>query len=136
MTRAPHTIGPDARLTEAHALMRALQVRHLPVVDRGKVVGLLSQRDLHFIETLRDVDPEIVQVAEAMTEELYTVQPGDDLAEVALEMAGRKYGSAVVVDRGKMVGLFTTTDALRALATFVTEEVSHVRPRDRVLAGP
>jgi acetoin utilization protein AcuB len=121
MTRAPHTIAHHQKLSAAHQLMRAHEIRHLPVLDGGKLVGLVSQRDLHLIETLKDVDPEKIDVSEAMSSELYTVTPQTPLREVAREMAAHKYGSAVVVDHGHVVGVFTVTDALRALSGLLEE---------------
>jgi acetoin utilization protein AcuB len=116
MTRSPHTIGLDQTLIRAHGMMREHKVRHLPVLDGGKLVGLVSQRDLEFIESLKDVDPYEVEVSEAMTQDAYTVSPSDDLREVATKMAHHKYGSVVVMKGDDVVGVFTTVDALRALA--------------------
>jgi acetoin utilization protein AcuB len=116
MTPTPHTIGQDQHLALAHRLMREQSIRHLPVLQGGQLVGLLSQRDLYFIETLRDVDPERVAVSEAMSQEVYTVEPGSAVTDVVKEMIAHKYGAAVVVDRGEVVGVFTTIDALQALS--------------------
>jgi acetoin utilization protein AcuB len=116
MTANPHTIGQEQTLAVAHRLMQEHRVRHLPVLDAGKLVGVLSQRDLHFIETLRDVDPAKTTVEEAMTMDVYVTTPSTPLHEAAQVMADHKYGSAVVVDRGRIVGMFTTVDALTALA--------------------
>jgi acetoin utilization protein AcuB len=115
MTRAPHTIGREQPLAVAHRLMNEHGVRHLPVLHAGQLVGVLSQRDLHFLETLRDVDPQQVTVAEAMTTDVFTVSPRTTLRKVAAEMAERKLGSAIVVEHDRVVGVFTTVDALRAL---------------------
>lgn len=116
MTPLPHTIGHDRTLSEAHALMRRHRIRHLPVLDGGKLVGILSLGDLHLIETLSDVTPLEVQVGEAMTPDPYQVPPDAPLDGVAIAMAERRIGSAVVVERGRVVGVFTAIDALRALA--------------------
>jgi acetoin utilization protein AcuB len=94
-------------------------VRHLPVLDGGKLAGILSQRDLFFVETLRDVDPAKVPVEDAMTRDVYVVPPERPLGEVAAMMVERKYGCAVVVRGAKVVGIFTTNDALRVLAGIV-----------------
>jgi acetoin utilization protein AcuB len=115
MTRTPHTINHDQPLARAHELMRAHHIRHLPVLQDGKLLGLVSIRDLHLIETLRDVDPREVPVEDAMAEEPYTVSPEEPLDVVAGIMADHKIGSAVIVDSGEVQGIFTTVDALRAL---------------------
>jgi acetoin utilization protein AcuB len=117
MTVSPVVIGSDRTLADAHRIMRARGIRHLPVVDAGALVGLVSQRDLYLAETLRSVDPATDTVREAMSADPYAVSPGAALEEVATIMAERKLGSAIVVDRGSVIGLFTTVDALRALAT-------------------
>jgi acetoin utilization protein AcuB len=116
MTAGAHSIGPQQTLAVAHRLMREHQIRHLPVLDAGKLVGVVSDRDLHLVETLEDVDPDSVPVEDAMTEQPYAVEPDAALETVARTMAEHKYGCAVVVSGGKLLGVFTTTDALRALA--------------------
>jgi acetoin utilization protein AcuB len=116
MTKHPWTIGSDQPLVAAHTIMREHNIRHLPVLAEGKVVGIVSQRDLHLVETLLDVDPRRVTVDEAMTPEPYTVGPRASVARVARDMARTRHGSAVVMERGKVVGIFTTTDALALLA--------------------
>jgi acetoin utilization protein AcuB len=123
MTKSPHTIGQDQTLAAAHRLMREYGIRHLPVLAGGKLVGVLSQRDLHFIETLKDVDPETVAVSEAMSQEVFTIKPSAQVQEVAAEMAEQKYGCAVVVDKGRVAGVFTTVDALLALSRLLAEQV-------------
>lgn len=119
MTVAPVVIASDRTLAEAHRLMRERSIRHLPVVDHGRLVGIVSQRDLYLLETLRGVDPASETVGEAMSADPYAVPPDAPLEAVATAMAEKKYGSAVVVDRGSVIGLFTTVDALRALASVV-----------------
>jgi acetoin utilization protein AcuB len=115
MTPAPHAIGRDQPLALAHERMRTFNVRHLPVLDGGKLVGILSQRDAFFVETLRDVDPAKVPVEDAMSTDVYVVPPDAPLAEVAAEMAYRKYGCAVIAEGSRIAGIFTTVDALHAL---------------------
>jgi acetoin utilization protein AcuB len=116
MTQSPHTVGSDQKLELAHAMMREHKLRHLPVLQGGKLVGVLSQRDIYFVESLGGFDESVDKVVEAMASEVYTVAPGDRLADVARTMAERKSGCAVVVDRGHVVGIFTATDALGLLA--------------------
>lgn len=116
MTPSPHTIGDDQPLERAHALMREHQIRHLPVLHGGKLVGVVSMGDLHLLETLGTEITSGVKVEEAMTAEPYVVPPDAPLEDVAREMAHHKYGTAIVSRDGrKVVGIFTTIDALRAL---------------------
>jgi acetoin utilization protein AcuB len=116
MTPAPHSIGRDQTLAFAHDRMRAYGVRHLPVLDGGKLAGILSQRDALLVETLRDVDPATITVEEAMSTDVFVVTPDAPLAAVASVMVDHKYGCAIVVEGKHVVGIFTTVDALRALA--------------------
>lgn len=117
MTRQPYTIRKDAKMSEAHHLMRVHHIRHLPVLEAGKLVGIVSERDLHLIETLPDGDPDEVTVEEAMVSDVYAVANEEPVDTVVERMAERKCGSAVVVDRrGKVEGIFTTIDALEFFA--------------------
>lgn len=116
MSKVPVTIGRHQTMAMAHELMRSHSIRHLPVLDAGALVGVVSVGDLHLVETLKDVDPKAVLVEEAMSDKPYAVAPTEALGTVAESMARRKCGSAVIVDRGRVVGVFTTVDALRALA--------------------
>jgi acetoin utilization protein AcuB len=116
MSAAPLTIGAAESLEQAHALMRAHRVRHLPVLRGGRLVGILSQRDLVLIESLPGVDAREVPVEDAMTTDIYAVGPTTSVADVASRMAERKLGSAIVRDGERVVGVFTVTDACRALA--------------------
>lgn len=115
MTTSPHTIGLDQPLSQAHAMMHKHKIRHLPVLNGGQLVGVLTDRDLHLVETLRDVDPDKVTVEDAMTPSPYSVTPHAALDEVAAEMAEHKYGCAVVIDNTHVVGVLTTVDLARVL---------------------
>lgn len=117
MTVAPVVIGVADTLSDAHRLMRERGIRHLPVLDAGRLVGVVSQRDLYLAESLPGVDPSTDTVREAMSAEPYTVPPGAPIEEVAATMADRRLGAAIVVDRGAVIGVFTTVDALRVLAS-------------------
>jgi acetoin utilization protein AcuB len=116
MTLLPHTVGRDQTLAAAHHMMNEHRIRHLPVLAGGKLVGIVSDRDLKFIEALKDVDPERVTIEEAMSQEPYTVPPETPLGDVVRTMATERYGAALVVDHGKVVGIFTAIDAMRLLA--------------------
>ncbi|MBS1122681.1 MAG: hypothetical protein H6Q90_4909 [Deltaproteobacteria bacterium] len=116
MTRQPWTIRRNALLSEAHTLMRQHQIRHLPVLEEGKLVGIVTQGDLHLIETLPDSDPDEVIVEDAMTEQVFVASPDDDLADIVEQMGQHKYGSVVVTSAKGIEGIFTVVDAMAVLA--------------------
>jgi len=116
MSLRPICIEQDQWMSEAHRLMRKHRARHLPVLNRGALVGIVSAGDLHLLETLREIDPERVRVEEAMTPEPYCVGPDAPLDEVVDVMAANKYGCALVVNSNEVVGIFTTVDALVAFS--------------------
>jgi acetoin utilization protein AcuB len=116
MSSSPYCIEQDQPMSDAHQMMREKRLRHLPVLARGQLVGVVSAGDLHLLETLHDVDPDLVRVADAMSAEPYSVRPDTPLHEVVDVMAANKYGCALVVDTGRVVGIFTTVDALESFA--------------------
>jgi acetoin utilization protein AcuB len=115
MTPSPHSIGPTRSLSVARKMMLEHQVRHLPVLDGGRIIGLVSERDLLLVESLPGVNPTDVRVEEAMVQSVFTAEPDTPIADVVQTMLERKLGSAVVLDGGRVVGVFTTIDALVAL---------------------
>ena len=119
MTAAPHSIGSDQTIATASRMMNEHHIRHLPVLHGGRLLGILTDRDIKLIETFRDVDTAKVAVDEAMTEKPYSVSPESPLDEVVETMAANKYGSAVVMQNQKVVGIFTTVDACEALAALL-----------------
>jgi acetoin utilization protein AcuB len=122
MSSSPHTVGADQTLAVAHRIMREHAIRHLPVLRGGKVVGIVSQRDLHLVETFQDSSPDEVAVEDAMTEDVLSVPPEAPLDEVVEMMSDRKLGSVVVMRHDRVVGIFTTTDALYALGRVLRRE--------------
>ena len=118
MTSSPHWIGADHSLSEARIMMREHRIRHLPVLRGAELVGIVSERDLGLIEACPTFERRRVPVEEAMTPTPFTASPVTPLHEVARVMAERKCGSAVVVDGGAVVGVFTTTDAAEGLGRY------------------
>jgi acetoin utilization protein AcuB len=117
MTIAPATIAADASLGEAVTTMRAARVRHLPVLDAGRLVGIVSDRDLELLTSLRAeaVSPPPLTVRDAMTTQIYTVREDAPMVDVVARMAEGRLGSAIVTRGDRIVGIFTTVDALLAL---------------------
>ena len=116
LTRQPWTIRRDAPLSQARDMMREHGIRHLPVLDGGKLVGLVSERDIYLLGRFELIDHDL-KVEDAMSEDVYTAEPDDPVDDVVQKMAEHKYGSSVVVSRGdKVEGIFTTVDGMRVLA--------------------
>lgn len=114
MTLLPHTLAPGDSVEHATSLLRDKGVRHLPVVDSGRVVGIISERDL-FVAS-RFANTQGMKVEVLMEPDPYTVPRTALLRDVAKKMEAQRYGAAVVLEEGRLVGVFTAVDALRALA--------------------
>jgi acetoin utilization protein AcuB len=123
MTQAQHFASPEESVLLAYERMREHDVRHLPVVRQGKLVGVLFKSDLKLVESLEPAVVRPIKVESVMVTEYYTVGPDEALDVAAREMSKRKWGSALVLDHGKVVGVFTTTDALRALSDALTDSL-------------
>lgn len=118
MTPGPHTIGREQSLVAAKQMIQKIHVRHLPVLHGGKLVGVLSDRELAAIETLPGSNQ--LTVEDAMVSDVYIAAEDAPLATVAGEMARQRIGSAIVLKDEHVVGVFTAVDALRALAETLT----------------
>lgn len=116
MTYVPKSIGFDQSITQAGEVMRKLHLRHLPVLKGGKLVGILTDRDLNLLLSFKDVNSQTATVEDAYTADPYFTAPDAPLNEVVAHMADKKIGCALVVDNGKLVGIFTEVDAYKALA--------------------
>jgi acetoin utilization protein AcuB len=120
MTKTPATVNAGLTLADALDRMYADNVRHLPVVDDGdKLVGLISTRDVAVAASIRGLDPKKITVGAAMSGTPFTCEADASLSEVVMAMEGDRLGSTVVTGDGKPVGMFTTTDALRAVRSLI-----------------
>ena len=120
MTSEPATIAPEAPLGAALATMRERQIRHLPVVDEGgRLVGILTDRDLRQatfarFRALHEAERDLT-VQDAMSWAVVTTRPDSTIAHAAAVMFERRIGSLPVVEDGRLVGILTERDLLRAL---------------------
>lgn len=122
MTSSPLTVNSEQSLDYAKDIMKKNQIRHLPVLDGGKTVGLISERDIDFIMNFKGANLEQNKVSDAMTADPYTVDAQTLLDDVCKVMASDKIGSVLVQDNKKLVGIFTWIDALNAMS-----ELMHTR---------
>jgi acetoin utilization protein AcuB len=128
MTRSPKTIGADQLAATALHVMRAFEVRHLPVLKDGKLVGVLSDRELPLLASAAAM----TTVSALMNPGPYSASPHTSLAVVARDMAEHKIESVVVEQAGHVVGILTVVDVARALAeTLREDETSPARSSER-----
>ena len=117
MTSNPLFVHATTLLVDAQKLMIEKQLRHLPVVDGEKIMGVVSDRDIYLAQvTNRELDDfSGLQIGDVCSLGAYTVPASTPLASVVLEMAQRHIGSALIVDNDKLTGIFTATDACKQL---------------------
>ncbi len=133
------TVGPEVALEDAYRLLLEKGIRHLPVVAEGKVVGILTDRDIRLATSHLNPKgpcPGCAQVGEVMTRGVITAHPLDPVEEAARVMRERKIGCLPVLEDGALVGIVTGIDLLDALLrlTGVTEPSGRLEVRlpDRV----
>jgi acetoin utilization protein AcuB len=123
MTRDVITLGPEASAAEAWALCREHNIRHLPIVQEGQLVGLVSDRDLRDVrgggEGRESDTPRWVRLGDMMTRNVVTIQPLDTIEHAAREIYDRKIGCLPVVADDELVGIITSADMMRTLIEMV-----------------
>jgi acetoin utilization protein AcuB len=119
MSMAMNSIQAGELLEKAMVLMEKQKIRHLPVMMKDKVIGMLSDRDIKLAGSILGEDANKLPVIDVCNQSPYTVSPETPLRTVATTMADKQYGSAIVLKDGKLVGIFTTTDACRALSDII-----------------
>jgi acetoin utilization protein AcuB len=115
MSTKPTSVTPDDTLAAAKALMDAEGFHRLPVLEEGRLVGILTERDIR----LHWGYLESTKVDAAMTAEPIFVPPATNIEEAARVLLRHKIGGLPVVDKGKLVGIITTTDMLKAFLDVV-----------------
>ncbi len=122
MMGSPVTLKPDDTLDLANDIISLGRIRHIPVVDDGRLVGLLSERDLmgaaaNKVFGLKQKNKSLllksVSIKDVMKKRVVTVKPETPIKETARLMAEKKIGCVPVVSDGTLVGLVTTTDILK-----------------------
>lgn len=122
------TVKPRESVAHARALMEEHRVNQLPVTVNGKLVGIVTDRDLrdatNAMQTSakvagaqfasEDASPEQIPVEAVMSTNIMVVKPSDTMQKVATLMRRERIGGIPVLDRGRMVGIITRSDVLAA----------------------
>ena len=123
MTRSLLTADLCEGVCSAYERLSKSGVGQLPVLETGKLVGIISLNDLALAEHLPGHAFDTLTVGALMTRDFYAVSPDEPVDVAARQMARHKYHAAVVVESGFPRGVFTTTDALRALSDSLTDSL-------------
>jgi acetoin utilization protein AcuB len=133
MTPNPVTVTPQASVAEAWDLMRELDIRHVPVIQGDALVGMLSDRDLAYLDVARVLTTDgadalrrelTTPVIKVMRSDVIFVEPETDVSDVVELLIENKIGAIPVVrpDTREVVGIVSYIDALRALQDLLQEE--------------
>ncbi|MGB6411403.1 MAG: CBS and ACT domain-containing protein [Candidatus Deferrimicrobiaceae bacterium] len=143
MTREVITVSPKDSVRDANRILQENRIHHLPVVEAGEIVGIVSDtdsrkwvlREEHVNESGR-VSRRTGTVGEIMTRDVITVNPWDTIEDALLILHGKRFGALPVVEGRKLVGIITKADILAAfIDTLRIEGIGGVRievilPRD------
>ena len=130
MTKEPFTVGEDASMKEAVELLRQHHIRHLPVVQGPKLIGIVTDRDVRKASPslLSGVDigeyEEVLAstpISRIMTREPFTLTADTELSQAVQLMVDKKIGAVPVVNGEDLVGIFTEIDALKVLMSVLSQ---------------
>jgi acetoin utilization protein AcuB len=137
MTKNPVTVDSETLVLDAQKIMKENNIRRLPIVDKGKLVGIVTQHDL--LEASPSLATSLsihelnyllskMKVKEIMKKNPVTITPDTPFEEALRIGQENKIGSFPVVDRGKLVGIATESDIVRFLtrALGINEEGSRI----------
>jgi CBS domain-containing protein len=127
MTPGVRTVSPAQSLTEAAEVMKGEDVGSVPVVEEGRLAGILTDRDIVTRAVAEGRDPQSVKVNEIVSRELVTVEPEQDVDEALALMAQHQVRRLPVVEQGELVGMLAQADvALEAKEKKVGETVEQI----------
>jgi CBS domain-containing protein len=127
MTPGVRTVSPSQSLAEAAEVMKGEDVGSVPVVEEGRLAGIVTDRDIVTRAVAERRDPQTVKVGEVASRELVTVEPEQNLDEALALMARHQVRRLPVVEAGRLVGMLAQADvALEAKEKKVGETVEEI----------
>jgi acetoin utilization protein AcuB len=126
MTPFPYHVQAGDPISAVERLMKEHGIRHVPVQEGGRVVGIISEGDLHHLlnPALPRRDHERIHVRDVLVRDPYVVELTAPLDEVVAEMSRRQIGSAIVVRHARLAGILSYTDVCRVLAEILRHRFS------------
>lgn len=126
MSTSPVTVPPKTPVSEARELMQRKTIRHLLVADGDQLLGIITDRDIRLNLPSPATSLSVweinyllakLTVGEAMTKAVVTIEPERPIQDAATVMLDRRIGALPVVTNGRLAGILTETDVLRAFVT-------------------
>lgn len=121
MTPFPHSIDVNQPIADAMAMMEEHGFHHLPVTEENQLVGVLSERDIRFLDSpfsSASLNDELY-VKDVYTSRAFVVDIHDSLEDVLQIMAEKHLGSTLVTKNGKLAGILTQIDVYRKFAELI-----------------
>ena len=137
MTRDVIWVTPKDALPDVYDLMNKFSIRHFPVLDGNRLVGILSRGDI-LLQAVADAKKAFIPdllVADAMTKNPFTCEESDDVGKIASVMIDNKIDCLPVMRADRLVGMVTSTDFLRLLAQKETVKVRSLFPKGQMIRG-
>ena len=113
MTQDPATLGPNATIGEAATLMKQEDCGSIPIVDDGRLVGIVTDRDIVVRAIAAGREPKRTRISEIMSADPITVRPDDSVDEAEQAMRERQVRRLPVVEDGRLVGIIVTAQLAR-----------------------
>ena len=138
MTSPAVVVTPDATLPAANALMKERRIRHLPVVENGRLVGIVSRGDLREASISASINADQYElhfmlnrltIGKLMTRKVLTTKPDAAIVDAAEVMTENKVAGLPVIDpEGAVIGIVTESDLLKMLVRKLRESEDRAQP--------
>jgi CBS domain-containing protein len=113
IVRPPVTIDPSMNVAESAKLMRAVDVGSLMVVEKGKIIGIITEGDILNKVVAKDKKPSEIKVRDVMSRPVVCIEPDMDIVEAAKKMAKLKIRRLPVIEKGEIIGIVSERDIIR-----------------------